>query len=78
MAIPSVNASDLWEEYRRECCPGECGEALHYQRLAFLGGIVAACGTVCMGVAPGQLAMSSELAFVQAIDDFQVEQAERN
>ncbi len=76
--MPDITASNLWEEYRRDCCPGECGESLHYQRLAFLSGIVAACGSVCMGIDPGELGESSEVAFVEAIDDFQVEQAERN
>lgn len=41
-----MTADDLWEEYRAKCCPGESGEALHWQRMAFLAGVAAAVGSV--------------------------------
>jgi hypothetical protein len=41
-----MTAEDLWQEYRTKCCPGETGEALHWQRMAFLAGVTATIGNI--------------------------------
>ncbi len=41
-----MTIDDLWQEYRERCCPDESGEALHWQRMAFLAGVTATIGNI--------------------------------
>lgn len=76
---PKVTATDLWERYRDSVCPGESGDILHYQRLAFLAGVMAGLGTVMGdGADPVKLADSVLPAYRQAMLDDIKERTERN
>jgi hypothetical protein len=41
-----LTIDDLWQEYREKCCPGESGEELHWQKMAFFAGITATIGNI--------------------------------
>ncbi len=46
-----MTADDLWEDYRRRCCPPELGETtreIALQREAFLCGVTATIGNIIM------------------------------
>jgi hypothetical protein len=76
---PETTAHDLWVRYRDAVCKGESGDVLHYQRLAFLAGIIAGLGAVAGdGVDPARLAASVGPAYSLAMVEDALERTERN